>query len=301
MDDKHGDFRMPSTLRKVDDPHDAPIAPDIVPADWADCVPGKPASDAASREKLFAEIRNAAEAAAPKVDNTFRASDVNDIPALKSRARSRAWMKRALTVFVLALLSAFAAAVWKHHGAAATQTLVDLVPLPGVSASPAAEPAGEPAAQPAAEQQAAAPQPAEAPASTAALPPEAEQQIQSMARDLAAMGEQIEQLKATIETLKANQQAAAAAPPPPVARAPAPPPKPKVTALPSRAAPHPPRPAYSPAMQAAAVPPPPQAPAAAPPPAYQPPPYSPPPQATTQPNGEPIVRPPMPMPLSDRY
>ena len=27
----------------------------------------------------------------------------------------------------------------------------------------------------------------------------------------------------------------------------------------------------------------------------------PPPQATTQPNGEPIVRPPMPLPLSDRY
>jgi hypothetical protein len=292
---------MPSTLRRIDDPHDAPIAPDFVPADWADCMSAKPVSDAVSREKLFAEIRHAAETAAPKVDNTFRASDVNDIPVLKNRARSRAWMKRAVTVFVFALFSAFAAAVWKHHGAAATQTLADLVPLPGVSASPAAEPAGEPAAQPATEQQAAAPQPAETPASTAALPPEAEQQIQSMARDLAAMGEQIEQLKATIETLKASQQAAAA-PPPPVTRAPAPPPKPKVSALPPRPtpAPHPPRPAYPPAMQAAAVPPPPPAPAAALPP-YQPPPYSPPPQATTQPNGEPIVRPPMPMPLSERY
>jgi hypothetical protein len=289
---------MPSTLRKIDDPHDAPIAPDIVPGDWTDCVPAKPASDAASREKLFAEIRHAAEAAAPKVDNTFRASDVNDIPALKDKARSRAWMKRALTVFVLALVSAFAAAAWKHHGAAATQTLADFVPLPGASASPEAGPAAEPAAQPAAEQQAAAAQPAEAPAAGAALPPQAEQQIQSMARDIATMGEQIEQLKATIETLKANQQAAAA-PPPPVARAPAPPPKPKVSALPPRPAPasHPPRPAYPPAMQAAATPPPPPAASAYPPPQ----PYSPPPQAATQPNGEPIVRPPMPMPLSDRY
>ena len=62
-------------------------------------------------------------------------------------------------------------------------------------------------------------------------------------------------------------------------------------------APHPPRPTYPPAMQAAATPPPP-----APASAYPPPqPYPAPPQATTQPNGEPIVRPPMPMPLSDRY
>lgn len=288
---------MPSTLKRIDDPHDAPIAPDIVPGDWAGCVPAKPASDAASRERLFEEIRHAAETAAPKVDNTFRASDVNDIPALKDKARSRVWIKRGLTVFVLALFSALAGAVWKHHGAAATQTLADLVPLPGVSASPEAETPAEPAAQAAPEQQAMTPQPAEAPAAIAALPPEAEQPIQSMARDITTMGEQIEQLKATIETLKANQQAAAA--PPPVVRAPAPPPKPKVSALPQRPAPaaHPPRPTYPPAMQAAATPPPP-----APASAYPPPqPYPAPPQATTQPNGEPIVRPPMPMPLSDRY
>src|SRR5213080_343331 len=75
-------FWMPSTLRRIDG--DAPIAPDIVPADWADCVPVKPTNDAISREKLFAEIRHAAEAAAPKVDNTFRATDVNGIPALDS-------------------------------------------------------------------------------------------------------------------------------------------------------------------------------------------------------------------------
>jgi hypothetical protein len=288
---------MPSTLRRIDDPHHAPIAPDIVPADWDDCVPARPANDADSREKLFAEIRHAAETAAPRVDNTFRATDVNDIPALKNRSRSRAWIKRAVTVFIFALISAVAAAAWKHHGGAATQTLADWVPLPGVNASPTTESA-EAASQPT-EQQAVAPQPAMAPASTAALPPEAEQQIQSMARDLAAMGEQIEQLKATVETLKANQPTVAAATPP-VARAAPPAPKPKATSLPPRAAlaPHPARQAYPPAMQAAAVPPPVSA--AAPPP-YQPPPYSPPPQATTQPNGEPIVRPPMPMPLSDRY
>ena len=278
-------------LRHIEnDPHDAP---NIVPADWGDCVPAGPANDAISREKLFAEIRHAAETAAPKVDNSFRASDVNDIPALKNKSRARAWMMRAASVFVFALLSAFAAAAWKHHGDAATEAVANWVPLPGVNASPTTESPAEPAA----EQQAAA-APADTASGAAPLPPEAEQQIQSLTRDLAAMSQQIEQLKATIETLKANQQAAVA-PAAPVARAPAPPPKPKVTALPPRPAPVPQRSTYSPAMQATAVPPPA---AAGAPPAYPPPqPYSPPPQATTQPNGEPIVRPPMPLPLSDRY
>lgn len=280
-------------LRHIeDDPHDAPIAPDIVPADWHRS--GR--DDAISREKLFAEIRHAAETVAPKVDNTFRASDVNDIPALKDKSRARTWIKRAVTVFVFALMSAFATAAWKHHGDAATEAVASLLPLSGGNASPAAEPAAEADQAPAA-QRAAAP-PAETVSSTAAFPPEAEQQIQSLTRDLAAMTQQVEELKATIETLKANQQAVAA--PPPVVRAPAPP-KPKVTAVPPRPAPapasHASRPIYPPAMQAAAVPPP-----AAASPAYQPPPqpYSP-AQATTQPNGEPIVRPPMPMPLQDRY
>jgi hypothetical protein len=285
---------MPSTLRKIDG--DAPIAPDIVPADWADCVPTKPASDAISREKLFAEIRHAAETVAPKVDNTFRATDVNDIPALDSS--SRAWIRRAGTVFVFALISVVAAALWKHHGDTARQTVAGWVPLSLATSSPAAEPSAEPAGQPAPEQQAVAAQPAAEAASptTSGFPPEAEQQIQSLTRDLADKAQQVEQLKAQIETLKANQQAAVA-PTPPVARAPAPKPQPpKVTALPPRPVPvaPPPRPAYQPATQAAVAAPPPPA-ATAPPPVY------PPPQPTTQPNGEPIVRPPMPLPLSDRY
>jgi hypothetical protein len=292
---------MPSTLRRIDDPHDATIAPDIVPADWAGHAPQAPANDAISREKLFAEIRHAAETAAPAVDNTFRATDVNDIPARKKK--SRAWIKSAATAFVFALISAFGAAAWKHHGDAATEAAASWVPLLGASSSQAGDTSAagqqnaDAATQSATDQPASAAQPA---SNAAALPPEAEQQIQSMTRDLAAMGQQIEQLKATIEALKANQQTAAAAP---AARAPAP--KPKVSALAPRApAPppvHSPRPAYPPAMQASAAPPPV---AATPPPqAYPAPPpaYTLPPQATVQPNGEPIVRPPMPMPLSDRY
>src|SRR5689334_739233 len=126
---------MPSTLRELDDePHAAPIAPDIVPADWSDCVPD-PANDVTSREKLFAEIRQAAEAAAPKVDNTFRATDVNETVVLNSS--SRAWIKRAGTGFLVALVGVLGAAIWQHHGDAATQTFASLVPSPAGSASPA--------------------------------------------------------------------------------------------------------------------------------------------------------------------
>lgn len=279
-------------LRQIDgDPHQAPIAPDIVPADWADCVP-RPANDASSREKLFAEIRHAAEAAAPKVDNTFRAADVDAIPVLDSS--SRTWIKRAGTAFVIALIGVVGAAVWNHQGDTATQALANLVPLPGVGTSPAAEPA-EPAAQPAP-----AVQPMDLTRSatptasgTAAMPPEAEQQIQSLTRDLAAMTQQVELLKAQIETLKASQQAAVA-PAPPAARTPSPKPPAHRAALPTRPIPAAPPQRAAPAMQAAATPPPPSANTA-------PQPYAPPPQATTQPNGEPIMRPPMPLPLSDRY
>ena len=184
---------MPSTLRQIaDDPHGAPIAPDIVPADWADCVPVKPANDAVSREKLFAEIRQAAETVAPKVDNTFRATDV--IPALDST--SRAWIRRAGTVFVFALISVVAAAVWKHQGDAARQTVAGWVPLSLASQSPTAEPSAEPAGQPAPEQQTVAAQPAAEAASpnTSGFTPEAEQQIQSLTRDLADKAQQVDQL-----------------------------------------------------------------------------------------------------------
>jgi len=297
MDNEHGDYRMQSKLRHIeDDPHDAPIAPDVVPAAWAVRGPPGPATDAKSRERLFEEIRHAAETAVPEVDTTFRATDVNDIPALKNRP-ARTWIKRAFTVFVLALISAIAANAWKHHGNAAMQVAAGFMPQSTPSAEPAeapaaTEPSADAVAPPAADQPAAPAQPVQT-ASTVALPPETEQQIQSMARDLAAMGQQVEQLKAAIEQLKASQHAAVA-PAPPVARPPAPKPQPKHTALPKppATAASPPRPAPAYPVQASAVPPPPApAPAAAP---YYPPP---PPQATTQPNGEPVVRPPMPMPL----
>lgn len=288
---------MPATLRQLDDePHAAPIAPDLVPADWADCVP-QPANDtASSRERLFAEIRDAAEAAAPKVDSEFRVTDAAGPVALDPS--SRAWIRRAGTAFAIALVGVIGAAVWQNHGETATQAVASLIPATSAGASAAPEQPAVPPPPPV--QLMDATQPATTAPAAAAVPLEAAQKMQTMARDLAAMTQQVEQLKAQIEALKANQQQAAVAPAQSAARAPAQkpsarrastvPPRP-IPMSPPRAAP---APAAPPTVQAAASP------AASPPPAYQPPQPSP-PQATTQPNGEPVVRPPMPMPLSDRY
>jgi hypothetical protein len=235
------------------------------------------------------------------------------------------WMKR-VVMAVLALFGATAAAGWHQYGDQARAMAAEWAPpfvlaaLPSATRPAAAEhQPGAPVAEantsdPAAAQQpvAAAATDQPAPAAIAATPPAAEaNQLQSMAQDLAAMGQQVEELKATIAQLKASQaqmarelakasEAKAAevkaadtrpAEPnlrpkvstlsPPPAHRPAPPPvrKPKPVASTYS-------PAYAPAPVAAAPPPPPQA-AAPLPPA--------PPAQTIADDGQPVVRPPMPL------
>jgi hypothetical protein len=291
-------------LRETDDPHDAPaIAPDVVPVTWADRVLADITRDA----KTIQPDRQP-HAPAPAVDTTFRAAAVN-------RSSRGKWVASATMAFLFALGSAFAAAGWQHYGDRAKEVVAEWAPIATqfLASSPPAdqavpvEHAAAPADQAAAVDQAAPPaataaQPAEAAASAAAAssPSESAELIQSMARDLAAMGQQVEQLKASIAELKANQQPAT----PVVARtseakpaeirppASAPVARPKVSAaLPAP----PPRPAPPPVRR----PPPVQAGVAAPMPlTYQPPPPpppAPPVQATARPDEEPVVRPPMPL------
>jgi hypothetical protein len=311
-------------LKETDDPHDGPtIAPDIVPAAWADKVLADIKRDGVSRasdQKPAATSSLAAGAAAPSVDTTFRATAADKIQASADRPSGGSWTSRAVVAFMFALCSALAAAAWQHYGHTAKQMIADWAPPFVLAASPASEKTGlaeQPdspalqasAADQAAAQPAAAAQPPDGAAPAAAvLAPELAQQLQSMARDLAAMGKQVEQLKASIAELKAGQQAMSpdtaktpiAATPvaaPSVARMPetrAPEPnlRPKVSALPPRPAVPPPvrkpRPAYYPPAQAAAAPPIPLA-------AQPPRPPEPPPQTAGRLEDEPVVRPPMPM------
>jgi len=287
---------MQSTLTARDaDPHDAfVIEPDVVLAMRADQY------EASRREPnlraLVSEISGvAAQATAPKVDTSFRAATV-------ARPRSK-FATSAIAAFLFALLSALAAAAWQRYGDEAQAMVVMVAPLLGLSSSQApaeAVPSAAPSVAAAATDQAAASAEATAPAADgAAASPDPAEQIASLTRDLAAMGQQVEQLKTTIAALKAGQdqltrdmkstenRAAEAKPFEQTMRA-------KISALPPRPAPaKKPRP-YVPPVQAAVAPPPPP-PVAPAPVQVAPAPPPPPPPVATQPQDEPVLRPPMPV------
>ena len=127
--------------------------------------------------------------------------------------------------------------------------------------------------------------------------------VQSMARDIATMGQQIEQLKATIEQLKANQaqmarDVAKSSDPGLRPRVATLPPKPVVAAVPAPVRkPKPVTQVYQPSAYQPSAPavastlPPPSYAAPAPQQLSQP---APPPQAMTE-DGQPVVRPPLPL------
>lgn len=262
----------------------------------------------------------------PPFEPAFPASDARDIPSeIKvdglqppgTQPTSRL-MKR-IAMAVLALFGATAAAGWHQYGDQAKAMAAEWTPpfvlaaLPSATRPAAAEQPGAPVAEASAPDQAAAQQPAAAtaanqpaPAAAAATPPAAEaNQLQSMAQDLAAMGQQVEELKATIAQLKASQaqmarelakatEAKAAEIKPADTRPIEPNPRPKVSALtppaqrPAQLPVRKPKPmvsTYAPAPIAAAPPLPPQV--APLPPA--------PPAQTIADDGQPVVRPPMPL------
>jgi hypothetical protein len=291
---------MESTLkaRQADDPHDAPaISPDFVPAAWADKVLADITRDAVS---IVPESKSSGSAvAAPSVDTTFRPAAVGDIKIEGTKAPSPRWLRR-VVMALFALCSAVLAAAWQHYGATAQQMIAGYAPPFVLSALMPAEKTATPeqpnppaALAATADPAPAQPAPPAAPAETAAVASDSTQLIQSMARDLAAMGAQIEQLKASVAELKANQQpvspVAARTPEarPPEIKPPAPPPRPRISAAlppprPAPAALRRPPPAYPP-VQATAAPMQLTSPSPLPPP------------TAVEPGDEPVVRPPMPL------
>jgi hypothetical protein len=274
----------------------------------------------------------------PQIEPTFRDPDVRDIQVENVRPSeikvdglkplgepgAAKWAKRVIMA-LLGLCGAMTAAAWHHYGDQAKAVAAEWAPpfvlaaLPSATGPAVAEQPSAPAIEAATTDQAAAqPAAAAAPAqpnpttATAAAAPSAESsQMQSMAQDLATMGQQVEELKATIAQLKAGQAQMAreltktseakageirpaeqnlrprvsALTPPAPQRPAAPPPvrKPKPAAY-----------SYSPAPVATA--PIAAAPAAPLPPAQAAAPLSPaPPRQTIADDGEPVVRPPMPL------
>ncbi|WIW43378.1 hypothetical protein ML401_17720 [Bradyrhizobium sp. 62B] len=305
------------------------LAPDVTPRPEPKFAPPPKISlePRLSLEPRFAPVSEPQTAAPPSVDTAVRVAASDDHVRPK-RSAVRKWLRGAFVTFLFAGGSAAATIAWEQHGDTAKQMLAEWTPalaslrslLPSTSqtapvapaqAAAPAEQAVPPASQVATDQTttdqstATAPVAQVATAMPAATPPDAVQSVQSMTRDLAAMAQQIEQLKANIAELKAGQEQMAremAKPPAPKpvaevkpvdprGRAAALPPKP-----PAPPAVHKPKPvvsrtympAYSPAPLA--PPPPPSQAAAMPPPAA--------PVTTTQAVADddgPVVRPPMPL------
>jgi hypothetical protein len=223
------------------DPHDVfVIDPDVSLAARADKasldllydVLSRPSDPAPSQVRPDPELRIAA---APSVDAAARGTGADDIPVNDIRLKdirlgdteigahqpATSKLARSSVMGLFALGSAVVAAAWQHYGDDAKAIMARYTPPFSIAslASPekpvAAEQPAAAAVQASAANQAAA-QPAlpadnAAPAAATASPDQT-QVIQSMARDLAAMGQQINELKASIEQIKASQPQTASAP-----------------------------------------------------------------------------------------
>jgi hypothetical protein len=310
---------------KDNDPHDTiQISPDIVLASRPVGAAPALAPDIAIRpepkfvpeskitpEPKFSPVLEQ-QVAAPPVDTAVRVA-ASDGHRRQKRSSAGKWLRGAFVTVLFAGGSAAATVAWEKHGDTARQMLAEWTPaltslLPSrsqtapVAAAQAAPPTEPAATEQATDQSATPPAVQVTSAAPVATQPDAAQSVQSMTGDLAAMAQQIEQLKANIAELKAGQEQLAremAKPPAPrpVAEVKPVDPRARVSAISPRApAPTPPvrkpkpvvshtyMPAYSPA------PPPPSQAAAVPPPAA--------PVATTQAVADddgPVVRPPMPL------
>lgn len=320
---------------KDNDPHDAvqippdmvltsrpiSVAPALAPEIVSRAEPKFAPAPQANPEPKFSPVAEP-QAAAPSVDTAVRVA-ASDGPVRRKRSAAGKWLRGAFVTFLFAGGSAAATIAWEKHGDTARQmlaqwtpALTSLLPATSQTAPVAAAQAAPPTEQAATDQtvepstaqapadQPVAPPPTQVAAAPAAAPPDATQSVQSMTRDLAAMAQQIETLKANIAELKAGQEQMArdmAKPPAPKPAAEVKPvdPRARASALPPRAPAPPPvrkpkpvvshtyMPAYSPAPLA---PPPPSQAAVVPPPAAA--------VTTTQAVADddgPVVRPPMPL------
>lgn len=217
---------MQSTLKpnQADDPRDVvEVAPGVVLVAPADGEPANAEEElssllrAAARQHSDPQTRAEPDFSAappvPSVDTTFRSAAVGNVQAPKNRKSMGGRAIRSLLGFLLALGIGVGAAAWQAYGDAAGQMIANVSPqrvlaslLPREeSALPAqpTPPASEAAATSAAPAQGA---PEGVAPATAAASAETAPSLQSMARNLAAAGQEIEQLKASIEQLKASQE-----------------------------------------------------------------------------------------------
>ena len=210
-----------------------PVAPQVhLAANPQVQVAAKPQVQGAGQPQVQVAPPISVGAPNPQLEPPFPSPDARDIPLehirpgeinvsglkLPGERPTAKWVKR-VVMALLGLCGALAAAAWQHYGEQATAMAAEWAPpfvlaaLPSAAKPAIAEQPSAPTAETAASNQgdvqppaavAAAPTQPE-PVTTAAAPAAEPTQLQSMARDLATMGQQVEELKTTIAQLRASQ------------------------------------------------------------------------------------------------
>jgi hypothetical protein len=198
------------TAKPGDDPHDvlvvAPDAVRVAPSDEEE-LSSLLHQAARHRSQTRAESDTAV-GRVPPVDTTFR--PVNDVRVPGGRRSTAARALRGFMALLLAACIGVAAVGWKAYGEVAKRQIAKWTTQFALTSEQAAPPA--PLAAPADTADAAPPPPAQsaaeavAPAAAPSASADPAPSLQSMARDLASVTQQVEQLKASIDELKAGQQ-----------------------------------------------------------------------------------------------
>jgi hypothetical protein len=214
--------------KPIDDPHEfVVLPPDVVRVAPADANEElihlvRDLARHPSIPQIHAPSNAAAVAAVPQVDTTFRPTAVNDVPAPHSGPSVGQRVVRAFAGLMLAICLGVATSLWRSHGDAAQAMIAAWTPQLDLASFLPLEKFGLRASSTAPAVKAAAPNAAAAQGTTvaqavpenvapnaapSAVTPFADSaQLQSMARDLASVGQEVEHLKDSIAELTASQQ-----------------------------------------------------------------------------------------------
>lgn len=169
----------------------SPIAidPEVILAARADRIASGGASDAVRRSPERQGYAPAS-GAPPALDTTFRASHADAMPDKSERSSFGRWVLRIVATLLFAIISAVAAASWQNYGDHWQELVARWTPRISLSSTKSDNPAAPVTAS---TSPAPAPSPDSAPAVVAS---DSTELLQSMSRDLAALGQQVGDLKA---------------------------------------------------------------------------------------------------------
>ena len=165
-------------------------------------------SDRSSPEADRRAPHRPVEAPAPKIDPDLRTA-TNNLSASGDRSTFGTWAVRTILAVLLAVGSAVAAAAWQSYGDQAQEIVARWVPRISLVSSSEKDVPAQPAAAASDDTQNSPPAPAPeqtAGAAAAGMASEQAQLLQSMAHDLAALSQQISDLKASLAQLKSGQE-----------------------------------------------------------------------------------------------